>query len=124
MFAISNQKSFGAKDYSYFSTLVTETEYESAQPISFALSQNYPNPFNPTTTIKYSIPAVETGHAPSVQLKVYDVIGNEIATLINEPKPAGNYEIEFDGSALTSGVYFYKITTDKFTDIKKMVLLR
>ncbi len=69
-------------------------------PIKFSLSQNYPNPFNPTTKIKYSIPsaAVETGHAPSVQLHVYDILGREIATLINKNQQPGNYEIEFNAN--------------------------
>ena len=91
---------------------------------SYKLNQNYPNPFNPTTKIKYSIPNVGTSFMKFVQLKVYDVIGNEIATLVNEQKPAGEYEIEFDASNLPSGVYFYQIKAGSFVETKKMILLR
>ena len=78
-------------------------------PKLFSLSQNYPNPFNPSTKIKYSIPPVASSFRLSVTLKVYDVLGNEITTLVNEEKPEGSYEIEFDGSELTSGIYFYQL---------------
>ena len=70
------------------------------------LSQNYPNPFNPSTTIKYSIPKQS-----NVTLKVFDVLGSEVATLVNKEQPQGNYEVEFDGAELTSGIYFYRITS-------------
>jgi hypothetical protein len=96
-------------------------------PQIFSLSQNYPNPFNPTTKIKYSIPAGANcsakGGSP-LQLKVYDVLGNEIATLVNEEKPAGEYEIEFDGSNLSSGIYFYQLKADNFISTKKLILLK
>jgi photosystem II stability/assembly factor-like uncharacterized protein len=98
---------------------ITEVEDESKIPYEFLLSQNYPNPFNPTTTITYQVS--RTGF---VSLKVYDLLGREIAILINEEKPAGNYEIEFDGSSLTSGIYFYKLQTRNYTSVKKMILLR
>jgi Secretion system C-terminal sorting domain len=91
---------------------------------NFSLSQNYPNPFNPITTIKYSIVNVETGYIPSVQLKVYDILGNEIATLVNKEQSQGNYEIEFDGLELTSGIYFYKLQAGDFIRTKKMILLK
>lgn len=105
-------------------------------PTRFYLSQNYPNPFNPTTRIKYTIPAVIASEAKNlnVQLKVYDVLGNEIAVLVNEEKPAGNYEVVFSalgGSAsggntynLSSGIYFYQLRAGSFIETKKMVLLR
>ena len=86
---------------------------------SFYLSQNYPNPFNPKTTIKYTIP--KTG---LVTLKIYDVLGKEIMTLVNETIAAGNYEVEFNGSNLSSGVYFYRIESGEFISIKKMILIR
>ncbi|MGB5287902.1 MAG: T9SS type A sorting domain-containing protein, partial [Ignavibacteriaceae bacterium] len=100
--------------------------------LNFSLSQNYPNPFNPTTKIKYTIPSVETRHASALQmvtLKVYDVLGNEIATLVNEEKLAGEYEVEFtvgqDSSPdIASGIYFYRLTAGDFIQTKKMVLLR
>jgi hypothetical protein len=81
--------------------------------------QNYPNPFNPTTSINYSIPK-----ASSVSLKVYDIIGNEVATLVNEFKNPGNYLVQFDASKLSSGVYFYRIQADDFTSTKKLLLLK
>ena len=90
----------------------------------FKLFQNYPNPFNPATTIRFAIPNVETGHAPSVQLKVYDVLGNEIDVLVNEEKPAGSYEVEFDASSLSSGVYFYRLKAGDYVEIRKMVYLK
>jgi hypothetical protein len=110
-------------------------------PISqygFVLEQNYPNPFNPTTKIRFSIPAVETGHAPSLQISliVFDILGREITTLVNEPKSPGTYEVEFSvgsfGNAqnLSSGVYFYTLSVGSngraggFMESKKMVLLR
>ncbi len=88
-------------------------------PTEYKLEQNYPNPFNPTTTIRYSIPK-----AGSVTLKIYNLIGEEIATLVNEEKAAGNYEIEFDATQLPSGVYFYQIKAGDFSQTKKMLLLK
>jgi hypothetical protein len=85
----------------------------------YFLYQNYPNPFNPTTIIKYSI-----SERSLVSLKVYDVIGKEVATLVNEEKSAGNYEVEFYGKNLTSGIYFYKLDAGSFTQTKKMILMR
>jgi hypothetical protein len=96
------------------------------QPLEFGLHQNFPNPFNPSTKIKYSIPNAEAllNSSQHVTLKVYDVLGNEIAELINESKPAGNYEINFDASELASGIYFYRIHAGSFSQVKKMILLR
>ena len=91
---------------------------------NFLLSQNYPNPFNPSTKIKFTVPHVETGHAPILQLKVYDVLGNEIATLVNEQKPPGRYEVIFNGEGLSSGVYFYRIRSGEFVQERKMILLK
>jgi hypothetical protein len=106
---------------------ITSVKNEVNLPTSYSLSQNYPNPFNPSTKIRYSIPNVGSGLARTV-LKVYDVLGNEVATLVNEEKPAGNYEVDFNASSasggLSSGVYFYKLTAGSFTDTKKMILLR
>ena len=85
----------------------------------FSLEQNYPNPFNPSTTIKYSIPS-----SGFVSLKVYDVLGNEVATLINEEKSAGSYEVEFSAAGLSSGIYFYKLQSGNLVETKKMILLR
>jgi photosystem II stability/assembly factor-like uncharacterized protein len=88
-------------------------------PEQFSLEQNYPNPFNPSTTIKFSIPTSEF-----VTLKVYDVLGNEVATLVNEEKPAGSYEINFDASNLSSGIYLYTVQAGSYTQTKKLILLR
>ena len=83
------------------------------------MRQNCPNPFNPTTGIEFRI--VDFGF---VSLKVYDILGNEIATLMNEEKPAGSYEVEYSATGLTSGIYFYKLQAGSFVATKKMILLR
>ncbi len=88
-------------------------------PTHYSLSQNYPNPFNPSTTISYSIP--ESGQ---VQLNVYDVLGREVAVVVNKEQAVGSYEVEFDASELNSGVYFYQLRTSSFFETKKMLLLR
>jgi hypothetical protein len=86
---------------------------------TFKLEQNYPNPFNPSTTISFSIPNEEF-----VSLKVFNSLGEEVAELLNEEKPAGNYSLPFDASLLSSGVYFYKISAGSFVETRKMILLR
>jgi len=102
------------------SQVVTDTQEETnLQPKEFSLSQNYPNPFNPSTTINFSVP-----YSEFVTLKVFDVLSNEVATLVNEEKPAGVYEVEFNAFGLSSGIYFYKIQTSSFVETKKMILLR
>ena len=93
-------------------------------PSQFVLEQNYPNPFNPSTTIKYSIPLIGNRESEVVSLIVYDVLGREVATLVNEKQSAGNYEVQFNASKLTSGVYVYKLQCGNFMDSKKMILLR
>jgi len=103
---------------------------QSEIPEKFILYQNYPNPFNPSTKIKYIVPFVETHRDASlrVTLKVYDVLGNEIATLVNEELPAGEYEVEFrPESSLSnpaSGIYYYQLKSGSFIQTKKMVLLK
>jgi len=94
-------------------------ENEDIKPESYYLAQNYPNPFNPTTTIRFEIPK-----SSYVTIKVYDVLGSEIATLINEEKSAGKYVVEFDGSGLSSGIYFYQLNTGGFIATKKMTLIK
>jgi Secretion system C-terminal sorting domain len=95
-------------------------------PVKFELFQNYPNPFNPATTIRYSIPKAE-----HITLKVYDELGNEVSTLVDENKEAGNYDIAFNGTGLASGIYYYRITaiplgrqTGEFNEVKKLMLLK
>ncbi len=97
----------------------TIVEDNQVQPSGYVLSQNYPNPFNPTTNINYKIP--KSGY---VSLKVYDVLGNEVTTLVSEVKPAGEYELKFGGSSLASGVYYYQLKAGNLTETKKMILLR
>lgn len=85
----------------------------------FTLVQNYPNPFNPTTNIQYSIPTEGL-----VTLKVYDLLGREVATLVNESKTAGNYSVNFDASTLASGTYIYQLIAGEFLSTKKMLLIK
>ena len=98
-------------------------------PVGFQLYQNYPNPFNPTTTIKYSIATsslLAKGRTEEgfVTLKIYDVLGREIATLVNEKQSTGSYKVTFDALGLPSGIYFYKLTAGNFSKVKKMILLK
>lgn len=88
-------------------------------PIKFSLEQNYPNPFNPATKIKYSVPFFS-----HISIKVFDVLGNEIKTLVNEEKPAGTYEVKFNGSNLPGGVYIYHLRAGNYSDSKKLILLK
>ena len=88
-------------------------------PTEFKIFQNFPNPFNPSTKIKYAIPT-----NAFVNLTVYNVLGKTVTTLVNQEKPAGNYEIIFDGSKIPSGVYFYRLTTNNFISSKKMILVK
>ncbi len=107
--------------FEYFE-LKSEVSVEAPQ--TFSLEQNYPNPFNPSTKIKYSIPANVNGQTSNVILKVYNVLGNEVATLVNENKQAGDYEITFDGSNLSSGVYLYKLESGNIVETKKMLMIK
>jgi hypothetical protein len=88
-------------------------------PLEYSLLQNYPNPFNPATSIKYEIP-----EAGNVKLKVYNSLGSEVAYLVNEHKEAGRYNLEFNASKLSSGIYFYVLEANQFTSVKKMILLK
>ncbi|MDP2362488.1 MAG: T9SS type A sorting domain-containing protein [Ignavibacteria bacterium] len=113
---------FGTTPY-----LITSINEEGGiQPEQFSLSQNYPNPFNPVTTIKYKIPNVISteGRNLFVTLKVYDALGNEVATLVNEEKPTGSYEVEFNAKNISSGVYFYQLKAGSFIQTKKMILIK
>ncbi|HET53669.1 MAG TPA: T9SS type A sorting domain-containing protein [Ignavibacteria bacterium] len=109
------------------SPLVTSvTELEEELPKSIMLYQNYPNPFNPSTKIKFAIPpGLSVNHNElKVTLTVYDMLGRELVTLINEPLGAGVYEIEFDGTDLPSGVYFYRFIMGNYIQSNKMMLLK
>ena len=109
----------GVFEIKLLSTVVTTLTDDDAIISDFRLEQNYPNPFNPNTKIKYRIPEFEF-----VSLKVLDVIGNEVATLVNEHKSEGDYEVNFDASNLSSGAYFYTIEVGSFVETKKMILLK
>ena len=107
--------------------LVVSVDDEPAGIDNFNLYQNYPNPFNQSTKIKYNIPSVILRHAQSdilVTLKIYDVLGNEIAMLVKEEKSAGDYEIEFNAAGLPSRIYFYQLAAGELIKTRKMVYLK
>jgi len=106
-------------NYFLFNANPTDVASNLKHSYKFQLNQNYPNPFNPTTVIKYSVPS-----RSMVSLKIYNILGKEIETLVNNIKDAGGYSIEFDSKNLTSGIYFYRITAGKYSAIKKMILLK
>ncbi len=93
-------------------------------PEKFELYQNYPNPFNPVTKIKYDIPAVNGNEVQTIELKVFDILGNEVATLVNKKQSAGSYEVNFDGSNLSSGIYLFRLKGNSFTSVRKMILTK
>jgi hypothetical protein len=105
----------------YSETATTALLAIAAGPIvtAYALEQNFPNPFNPSTTIQYSLP-----NAADVRLTVFNVLGQETATLVNENKPAGIHQVSFDGSRLSSGLYFYRLQAGPYVEMKKLVLLK
>jgi hypothetical protein len=107
--------------------LVTDVaeENNSVMPSQFSLEQNYPNPFNPVTKIRYSIPAGLNGEMP-VQIKIYDILGNEIATLVDGKQTAGVHEAELNTAKynMSSGVYFYQLKSGNYRSSRKMVLLK
>ena len=115
------ESGFGSfKVFPYYSKLSSMGVTNSKNaPRDFYISQNYPNPFNPTTIINYSVPT-----RTFVSLKVFDILGREIKTLVNEEKSAGNYSVNFNGVNLSSGVYFYSISAGNFTQVKKLILLK
>jgi hypothetical protein len=93
--------------------------FQSLSPDRYFVFQNYPNPFNPRTRIQFSIP-----EEVKVTIKVYDVLGNEVMELVNDKREAGNYEVEFDGSGLNSGIYFYTFRAGEYVSTKKMILVK
>jgi hypothetical protein len=115
------------QDYLYVTAAVADVEYtiptgiasNQLNTLSFNLQQNYPNPFNPSTTINYSL--AKEGH---VRLTIYNTIGSQVATIVNETKPAGNYSIQFNGNKLASGIYLYRLETDNYSAVKKLILLK
>ena len=108
----------GSFEYSDF------VRVEVTAPDKFALEQNYPNPFNPVTKIKYHIPMVGTFEQVGVLLRVYDILGNEVVTLVDDQKKPGVYEVFWDAAGLSSGPYFYILEVGQYTDVKKLLLLK
>ncbi|MEO8231693.1 MAG: T9SS type A sorting domain-containing protein [Ignavibacteriota bacterium] len=102
-----------------FSSSTGIEELNRITPNSYEVFQNYPNPFNPETKIRFKVAGTEF-----ISLKIFDVLGNEISTLVNEEKPAGTYEVNFDGKGLSSGMYFYTLTAGNFIETKKMILMK
>ncbi len=115
-----------AKSYIGPISSVTGVQRSSSPPAEYRLEQNFPNPFNPATTIEYSLPEHHPGSntRDGVSLKVYDILGNEISTLVNEQQPPGNYSVRFNASSLSSGIYFYRLTSGLRSITKKMTVLR
>ncbi|MCF8240129.1 MAG: T9SS type A sorting domain-containing protein [Melioribacteraceae bacterium] len=102
--------------FEYSDVVEVEVNY---LPTEFALEQNYPNPFNPATTIEYSLPGEE-----NVELKIYDILGNEVKILVNGKQEAGFYKVNFNASNLASGLYIYRIQAGKFRQTRKMLLMK
>jgi len=103
-----------------------ETKGSESTPQHFSLYQNYPNPFNPTTVIRYSVSSDDPIHTT---LRIYNTLGQKVKTLVNESKGAGDYEVIWDGKndqgkEVTSGVYFYRLEADRFSEVKKMILVK
>jgi hypothetical protein len=109
----------GAVHYSPTVSTTLEAISSELHVTAYALEQNYPNPFNPVTTIRFALPV-----AGNVTLRVFNLLGQETATLVNENRPAGEYSVPFNGSGLSSGVYFYRLQAGSFEEIKSLVLLR
>jgi hypothetical protein len=102
---------------------ITSISPSKGLPTELRLIQNYPNPFNPTTNIKFQIPS-SNAQLGFVSMKVFDVLGREVATLVNEVKQPGEYSVVFDGTNLPSGVYYYRLSSGNFTQTRKMILIR
>jgi N-acetylneuraminic acid mutarotase len=117
--SVNNQRLATVEVYNPALDPLTSVEVDVRLLDKFTLDQNYPNPFNPTTTIKYSIPKLSF-----VTIKIYDVLGSEVATLVNEEKTVGTYELTWNAENFTSGVYFYRLKAQDFVEVKKMILLR
>ena len=137
IFTDSSSISLSAWDYKILESIPMPTNVAVAEvlPDKFELEQNYPNPFNPVTTIKYNIPldarseklalsSAEVAEVRNVRLVVYDILGREVATLVNESKQPVNYSVSFDGTNHSSGVYYYQLQAGEFVETKKMILLK
>jgi hypothetical protein len=109
----------GTKRQNIINAITDVRQVKSNIPDRYKLSQNYPNPFNPATNIEFSLPKSSNG-----TLKVFNILGQEIATLVNENKNAGTYKVDFDASKLTSGIYIYRLDAGSFTSERKMILMK
>ncbi|MBN1639181.1 MAG: T9SS type A sorting domain-containing protein, partial [Ignavibacteriales bacterium] len=114
-------------NFTYYKNLFSPVSIENENlelPSNFVLYQNFPNPFNPSTKIRYSIASNSNGETSNVLIKIFDILGREILTLVNEKKTPGIYEIQFNGEILSSGIYFYSLETNGHKEVKKMTLLK
>ena len=114
-----NWAQFNPKNY----TVIGINQLSTVVPDKFSLSQNYPNPFNPSTKIQFDVKNITNGSS-NVKLVVYNMTGKEVSTLVNEKLSSGSYEVDFNGSNLSSGVYYYRLSVDGFTETKKMSLIK
>ncbi|MGH1363740.1 MAG: T9SS type A sorting domain-containing protein [Calditrichia bacterium] len=121
VFTVSDSATTVAQGYWYQISrdIVTGIEDQNLLPAEFELKQNYPNPFNPSTTILFSLP-----QAAEVQLTIYNVLGQEVGTLVDENLSAGTYEVRFEARGLAAGLYFYRIQADRFVETRKMLLVK
>jgi hypothetical protein len=120
LFSISNADTgFGISDVGTISSILDGIEDENTTPVEYGLNQNYPNPFNPITNIEFSLPKSEF-----VTVKIFNVLGQEVATLISEKLVQGNHKYIWDASAFASGVYYYKIEVGGFVQSKKLILIK
>jgi hypothetical protein len=117
-YSFSNYKLAPRKDDD-FVNYTTDVNDENILPNEYSLSQNYPNPFNPSTTISYALPKAEM-----VTIRVYNILGQVVKTLVNQNQSAGAHTISFKANDLTSGIYFYSIQAGSFNEVKKMMLLK
>ena len=115
----NSREIFQSSSIPYSSLMVTDVESEFNLPNEFSLEQNYPNPFNPTTTIEYSLE-----NSGNITLRVFNVLGKELKTLVNKQQQSGNYQVIFDASSLSNGVYYYQLTAGNFVKTRKMILLK
>ena len=103
----------------YYVQLPVDVNDNYLQPLEYSLSQNYPNPFNPTTSFNYSLPS-----DGKVMIKIYDALGREVKTLVDEFKHSGKYTVYFNSTGLASGVYIYKLVSGNYNTVKKMILMK
>jgi hypothetical protein len=117
---VSNREILIIKTGAKYTKLLTSVNNQHSEiPREFSLSQNFPNPFNPETKIQYALPSTER-----VSLKVFDILGKEVVTLVNQIQQQGTYTVRFNGTSLSSGIYFYRIQTGNYISVKRMILIK